>query len=122
MFDNDNLNVLMSKSDQSSVDILIPENNSAEVMDTNQAKKRKGLTIIDGNIEKKKRGRPTKAESALCIAKENKPLYCSCNDIEYGKMIKCDNVDCHVVWYHIKCVGIVTVPKDDWFCTFCKVN
>ena len=87
MFDNDNLNVLMSKSDQSSVDILIPENNSAEVMDTNQAKKRKGLTIIDGNIEKKKRGRPTKAESALCIAKENKPLSHETNFYFYSAVI-----------------------------------
>ena len=69
---------------------------------------------------KKKRGRPPKAEKALCIEKENQPIYCTCNDIEYGKMEECDKPKCSIGWYHFKCVNLIASPIGKWFCPNCR--
>ena len=49
-------------------------------------------------------------------------LYCSCQQVEYGKMIMCDNPSCKYLWFHYGCVGIQRAPKSSWFCTDCKNN
>ena len=45
------------------------------------------------------------------------PLYCFCNYISYGNMIKCDNPNCKREWFHFQCVGIEDQPKGKWFCS-----
>jgi hypothetical protein len=44
------------------------------------------------------------------------PVYCFCNYISYGNMIKCDNPTCKREWFHFHCVGLKNQPKGKWFC------
>ncbi len=88
--------------------------------EANQAqKKSKGLNILNhSNLNsKRKPGRPKKAGKALCIDKENEPIYCLCRDVE---MICCENDKCKIGWFHIPCVKITVIPKSAWFCNSCK--
>ena len=45
------------------------------------------------------------------------PVYCFCNYISYGNMIKCDNPGCKREWFHFHCVGLKNQPKGKWFCS-----
>lgn len=45
------------------------------------------------------------------------PIYCFCNYISYGNMIKCDNPNCEREWFHFHCVGLKNQPKGKWFCS-----
>ena len=45
------------------------------------------------------------------------PVYCFCNYISYGNMIKCDNPNCKREWFHFHCVGLKNQPKGKWFCS-----
>ncbi|RWR93617.1 PHD finger protein ING2 [Cinnamomum micranthum f. kanehirae] len=37
----------------------------------------------------------------------NEPTYCVCNQVSFGDMIECDNVDCEGgEWFHYACVGL----------------
>ena len=45
------------------------------------------------------------------------PVYCFCNYISYGNMIKCDNPLCKREWFHFHCVGLRNQPKGKWFCS-----
>ncbi len=54
----------------------------------------------------------------------NEPLYCFCNYISFGSMIKCDNdnvrkfqFQCKKEWFHFKCVGLECFPKGSWYCS-----
>ena len=44
-------------------------------------------------------------------------MYCFCNYISYGNMIKCDNSNCERKWFHFHCVGLKDQPKGRWFCS-----
>jgi len=46
----------------------------------------------------------------------NEPLYCHCNQVSFGDMIKCDNPNCPKEWFHYECVKI-TIPPEKWFCS-----
>ncbi|XP_041374186.1 uncharacterized protein LOC121387226 [Gigantopelta aegis] len=45
--------------------------------------------------------------------------WCICAEVEYGRMIKCDNEDCPYQWFHYKCVNIRRKPRGKWFCASC---
>lgn len=49
--------------------------------------------------------------------RNKEPIYCFCNYISYGNMIKCDNTSCKRVWFHFHCVGLKNLPKGKWFCS-----
>ena len=54
---------------------------------------------------------------------EDNPVYCLCNEPEYGKMVKCSNDECPREWFHYKCVNLKKKPKKtrkDWFCSECS--
>ena len=57
---------------------------------------------------KKKRGRPPKIAKALVI--DNPEVFCYCKEIEHGKMICCDNKNCAIKWFHLKCVNLTSDP------------
>lgn len=44
-------------------------------------------------------------------------IYCFCNYVSYGNMIKCDNPKCVKEWFHFHCVGLKNQPKGKWFCS-----
>ncbi len=49
--------------------------------------------------------------------------YCMCNGVDDGsRMICCDNVDCTVQWYHVKCLNMKRIPKGVWYCEKCAVK
>ena len=50
--------------------------------------------------------------------KEN--IYCICQKGSAGRMVACDNQQCHFKWFHYSCVGIKRAPKGSWFCSACK--
>ena len=45
--------------------------------------------------------------------------YCYCHGPEKGRMIGCDNPDCSVQWFHMKCLKLKVVPKGNWYCPDC---
>lgn len=50
----------------------------------------------------------------------NEPVYCICQQISYGNMIGCDNVDCKLEWFHFNCVNLTSKPKGKWYCPQCR--
>jgi len=50
----------------------------------------------------------------------NEPTYCLCNQVSYGEMIGCDNLDCPIEWFHFACVQLKIKPKGKWFCPRCQ--
>lgn len=49
----------------------------------------------------------------------NEPTYCLCQQVSYGEMVGCDNVDCPIEWFHFQCVGLTEKPKGKWYCPTC---
>ncbi|XP_072387363.1 uncharacterized protein [Diabrotica undecimpunctata] len=48
--------------------------------------------------------------------------WCYCKGVDNGSpMLKCDNDDCNVQWFHFKCVGISETPDSLWYCQSCKI-
>ena len=48
--------------------------------------------------------------------------FCYCNGPEIGEMIACDNNDCSIEWFHLKCLKISSdsIPKGKWYCPDCR--
>ena len=47
--------------------------------------------------------------------------YCVCGEAFESDMIKCDNKNCRIQWYHWHCVGITRDPGDGvWYCPTCR--
>ncbi|ESO90889.1 hypothetical protein LOTGIDRAFT_122730, partial [Lottia gigantea] len=47
--------------------------------------------------------------------------YCFCgNEESFDNMILCDSKKCRVKWYHLRCVGLINVPKGMWVCLKCR--
>ncbi|KAG0436279.1 Inhibitor of growth protein 3 [Dictyocoela muelleri] len=45
--------------------------------------------------------------------------YCICNNSDEADMIACDDKNCSIEWFHLKCVGLTEAPKGKWFCDNC---
>ncbi|KNE66576.1 hypothetical protein AMAG_11703 [Allomyces macrogynus ATCC 38327] len=52
----------------------------------------------------------------------NEKTYCLCNQVSFGTMVACSNLDCPIEWFHFPCVGIKEEPKGDWFCPDCTAK
>ncbi|KAJ6645808.1 Inhibitor of growth protein 4 [Pseudolycoriella hygida] len=52
----------------------------------------------------------------------NEPTYCFCNQVSYGEMIECVNVECPIEWFHFACVGLATEPNGKWVCSDKTLN
>lgn len=48
---------------------------------------------------------------------ESEPLYCWCQEPEWGSMVGCDNKHCKYEWFHYSCVGITRKPRGRWYCS-----
>jgi len=48
--------------------------------------------------------------------------FCYCKGPEVGEMIGCDNDQCAIEWFHMKCLKISTssIPKGKWYCPDCR--
>lgn len=54
------------------------------------------------------------------IANPNEPTYCLCQRVSFGQMVRCDNDDCAIAWFHFQCVGLSANPKGKWLCPTCR--
>ena len=50
----------------------------------------------------------------VCSATAKKP------DDGLEEMIGCDNVECSIEWFHMKCLKLKRVPKGKWYCPDCR--
>ena len=46
--------------------------------------------------------------------------YCYCGGPEEGAMIGCDNTNCKIEWFHMKCLKISSAPRGRWYCPDCQ--
>lgn len=53
---------------------------------------------------------------------QNQGTFCNCHGLNTGMIIGCDNKDCPIQWFHIKCLDInkSSIPKGDWYCPDCQ--
>lgn len=35
-------------------------------------------------------------------------------------MIGCDNENCPIKWFHLRCVGLEKSPEGSWYCPDCR--
>lgn len=48
-------------------------------------------------------------------------LWCVCKRPDTGEpMLQCDNDECAIQWYHLKCVSLTDVPEGLWLCPSCN--
>lgn len=46
--------------------------------------------------------------------------WCKCKGVDDGTpMIRCENDNCTVEWFHFKCVGLLDTPNTPWLCEEC---
>ncbi|ODA80111.1 hypothetical protein RJ55_03069 [Drechmeria coniospora] len=53
----------------------------------------------------------------------DEPRYCLCNNVGFGTMIQCDNLEhCKEEWFHLGCVGLSDIPArtTKWYCPDCR--
>lgn len=50
----------------------------------------------------------------------DEPTYCVCEQVSFGEMICCDNLDCPIEWFHFGCVGLTSKPRGKWYCPNCR--
>ena len=52
----------------------------------------------------------------------NEPLYCTCRQGSFGRMVACESEACKIEWFHFECVGLKNEPTDKWYCPDCLAN
>lgn len=73
-----------------------------------------------GRQSKPRRRSLSPVPPASRVAQEDEPTYCYCNQVSYGEMVACDNVQCPMEWFHLACVNLSAPPKGSWFCDACR--
>lgn len=48
-------------------------------------------------------------------------IWCVCRRSSFGTMIMCNNPNCVIIWFHLRCVNMARAPKGDWFCHNCRL-
>jgi len=91
---------------------------SISKQDYSQTKKRKN-----------KKGKQEEAESFEIQVQSvnemidpNEPLYCTCKQVSFGRMVACESETCKIEWFHFECVGLKNEPTDKWYCTDCLAS
>ncbi|KAK5990019.1 Inhibitor of growth protein 1 [Cladobotryum mycophilum] len=90
--------------------------------------KRKAAPKKKARTTKKEKGQVTETEMEEVDDEgnpidPNEPRYCLCNNVSFGTMIQCDNVDnCKQEWFHLECVGLSDIPArtTKWYCPDCR--
>nr|KAG5695768.1 hypothetical protein BaRGS_013856 [Batillaria attramentaria] len=97
------------------------------------ASKKKSYLCTQRALEEKDKGTGTKKKKKRKVVKKdredsplefaidpNEPTYCLCQQVSYGEMIGCDNMECKIEWFHFNCVGLTNKPKGKWYCPTCR--
>ena len=56
------------------------------------------------------------------ISSNEEPLYCTCRQVSFGRMVGCESENCKIEWFHFECVGLKNEPTDKWYCTDCLAS
>ena len=56
----------------------------------------------------------------LTINTPKEEHYCVCRGSNVGQMVSCDNPSCPFQWFHIECVGLASLPENNWLCPYCS--
>lgn len=46
--------------------------------------------------------------------------WCYCDQPEFGQIIRCDNAQCQIEWFHCDCLRIRSIPRGKWYCPSCR--
>ena len=46
--------------------------------------------------------------------------WCYCRGEDEGEMIFCDGESCLIKWFHVSCLKLSKIPKNDWYCPDCR--
>ena len=65
---------------------------------------------------------PYKKKTLEVEIEEETGTWCYCKEEKGGEMIGCNNKACDTTWFHLKCVGMNTIPSGKWLCPSCHVN
>ena len=89
------------------------------------------ITIDSSTLEthghSSSQGHVDNSQYSSSVSDETRPppsqTFCYCNGPEIGEMIGCDNLDCTIEWFHLKCLKIKadSVPKGKWYCPDCRI-
>lgn len=52
--------------------------------------------------------------------KSGERTWCSCDQVEFVKMVECDNDGYRIQWFHYACVGMTCAPRGKWYCPECR--
>ena len=72
--------------------------------------------MYGGGNHKKRKKKNGKGEDEASL----EPVYCLCQQTNYGDMIRCDSDDCMIEWFHYPCVGLTKEPVKRWLCPDCS--
>jgi len=53
---------------------------------------------------------------------DSQPVNCYCRGPESGSMLACDDSECQIEWFHLKCLKMdeTMIPKGKWYCPDCR--
>ena len=55
-------------------------------------------------------------ETQLQMTDSPENLYCYCREPEADEvMIGCNNQDCLIEWFHVKCLNLTDIPQSKWY-------
>ncbi|CAM36369.1 ING family member lsy-13 [Caenorhabditis elegans] len=95
-----------------------PPSSSPSVRSHRKKKLSEGDDDAPSSVDEKKRGRKKKPESEKAVAAAEPPkMYCWCQLDKNDTMIECENPGCKYGWFHFTCIGMITAPAGDWYCT-----
>lgn len=63
--------------------------------------------------------RPVKVNTEDSDGESGPWCYCR-EDIQGSQLIGCDNDDCKIIWFHVKCLRLDSIPKGQWHCPSCQ--
>jgi len=69
--------------------------------------------------QKEQPSRPFLAEP-INETSDSDAIYCLCEKVSAGGMVKCDNDICPWEWFHFKCVSLRVTPQGKWYCPRCR--
>jgi hypothetical protein len=75
---------------------------------------------------KKVRGKKSLKKKSVLKSSDNYPmtsdeiLYCVCEQVEFGRMVACDNIECPGEWFHYGFVNLENAPEGKWYCPDCR--
>jgi len=56
---------------------------------------------------------PAESHDSDCAASasDQEKTWCLCGQVEFGKMVLCDNAQSHINWFHYSCINVKIAPK-----------